>query len=85
MHIALMKTSVFLDEELAVEVKKTSSLVGEDQATILRMAIRAGLPVVANRFQPPRPEGYFADDYPLPDDRLALEEAMSRMPQSPDR
>jgi hypothetical protein len=85
MQISLMKASVFLDDELAGEVRKTSSLVGEDQATILRMAIRAGLPVVASRFQPPRPEGYFADDCPLPDDRLALEEAMSKMPQSPDR
>jgi hypothetical protein len=80
-----MNASVFLDDKMADEVKKTSSLVGEDQATVLQMAIRAGLPVLARRFQAPRPEGYFADDYPLPDDRLALEEAMLKMPQSPDR
>lgn len=81
-----MKTSVFLDEELAVEVKKTSSLVGEDQATVLRMAIRAGLPVVASSFQPPRPEGYFKSDYEQRDpEREQLEEAMSKMPQTPDR
>jgi hypothetical protein len=33
----------------------------------------------------PRPEGYFASDYPLPEDRMALEEAMSKLPQKPDR
>ncbi|MGD0745996.1 MAG: hypothetical protein ABSA45_12660 [Verrucomicrobiota bacterium] len=80
-----MKTSVILDDELAGAVERASSLVGETQATILRMAIRAGLPVVASRFQAPRPEGYFADDYPLPKDRLALERAMSKIHQFPDR
>ena len=81
-----MNTSVFLDDELAGAVKKTSSLVGEDEATILRMAIRAGLPVVASRFQSPRPEGYFAEDYKnWPQERIELEEAMGRQPQFPDR
>jgi hypothetical protein len=40
---------------------------------------------VANRFQSPRPEGYFADDYPMPKDRLALESAMSKTGTGPDR
>jgi hypothetical protein len=80
-----MKTSVILDDELAGEVEKTSSLVGENHATILRMAIRAGLPVVANRFQAPRPEGYFADDYPLPKNRLDLEKAMAKTRQKSER
>ena len=80
-----MKTSVILDDELVSAVQKTSSLVGENQATILRMAIRAGLPVVASRFQIPRPDGYFAKDYPLPKDRQALEKAMAQRRQSPDR
>ena len=80
-----MKTSVHLDEELAGEVEKTSSLVGESQATVLRMAIRAGLPVIANRFQAPRPDGYFADAYPLPKERRDLEKAMSRIRQKPER
>ena len=73
-----MKTSIILDDELVSAVQKTSSLVGESQVTILRMAIRAGLPVVASRFQTPRPDGYFADDYPPPRDRQALEKAMSQ-------
>ena len=80
-----MKTSVLLDDELAGEVAKASSLVGENPATILRMAIRAGLPVVANRFQAPRPEGYFADAYPLPKERRNLEKAMARIRQKPER
>ena len=79
-----MKTSLFLDDALADEVKKTASRIGEDEETVLRMAIRKGLPELSGS-QAPRPEGYFASDYPLPDDRLALEEAMLKMPQSPDR
>ena len=75
--VRFMKRSVDLDEDLASEVDKTSSLIHEKPATVIRLAIRAGLPVVANRFQSPRPEGYFADDYPLPKDRLALEASMS--------
>ena len=80
-----MKTSVVLDDELAGEVEKTSSLVGENQATILRMAIRAGLPVVANRFQAPRPEGYFSNAYRPNPEREALEKAMLRQKQRPER
>ena len=75
--VRFMKRSVDLDEDLASEVDKTSSLIHEKPVTVIRLAIRAGLPVVANRFQSPRPEGYFADDYPLPKDRLALEASMS--------
>jgi hypothetical protein len=80
-----MKTSVILDDELVSEVAKTSSLVGENQATILRMAIRAGLPVVANRFQAPRPEGYFADAYPQSRERIELENVMAKTSQKPER
>jgi len=81
-----MKTSVLLDDDLAGELEKTSSLAGESQATILRMAIRAGLPVVASSFQASRPEGYFADDYKkMPQERIEFEEAMGRQPQFPER
>ena len=80
-----MKTSVILDDALAGEVEKTSSLVGEPQATILRMAIRAGLPMVANRFQAPRPEGYFANAYRPNPEREALEKAMLKQKQRPER
>jgi hypothetical protein len=81
-----MKTSLNLDAELAAEVKRTESLVREDTATVLRMAIRAGLPIVANRFQAPRPEGYFAEDYQnIRPEQAALEAAFSRMQVKPDR
>lgn len=33
----------------------------------------------------PRPDGYFASDYPLAEDRIALERAMSKLPQQLDR
>ncbi|MGO8740979.1 MAG: hypothetical protein ACLPYZ_05535 [Limisphaerales bacterium] len=31
------------------------------------------------------PEGYFADAYPGPEERLKLEKAMSKQPQHPER
>ena len=84
-QIRFMKRSVDLDEDLASEVDRTSSLIHEKPATVIRLAIRAGLPVVANRFQSPLPDGYFADDYPLSNDRLKLEAAMSKAGIGPDR
>jgi hypothetical protein len=82
-----MKRSVDLDEELSDEVARTASLVGEKPATILRLAIRAGLPVITNRFQGPRPEGYFADTYRRwPKQRIRFEEAMAEaIAQKPER
>jgi hypothetical protein len=81
-----MKRSVEFDDELAGEVDKTAELVGEKPATVIRMAVRAGLSTVRNSFQAPRPPGYFKDAYAHPDkERLALEEAMSKVPQHPER
>lgn len=42
---------------------------------------RRGLAKVANRFQSPRPAGYFAGDYGPDKERVALESAMSRVRQ----
>lgn len=81
-----MKTSVNLDAETAKEVLQTVSLVREDTATVLRMAIRAGLPIVANRFQVSRPEGYFAEAYKKArPEQVTLENAFGKLKLSPDR
>src|SRR6266566_1459647 len=81
-----MKTSVDLDDDLAAEVRKTASLTKEKPATVLRMAIRAGLPIVANRHQAPRPDGYFAEAYRnYPKERLELEAAFAKVKTGPDR
>lgn len=80
-----MQTSIDLDEELRGEVAKAGKLVKVSEDAVIRMALRAGLPLVTNRGQTHRPEGYFADAYPQPDERLALEEAMAEQPQLPDR
>jgi len=80
-----MKTSVDLDKDTQAEVDRTVDLVREKPATVLRLAIRAGLPVVASRFQAQRPEGYFADAYPQPKNRQELESAMSGTKQRPER
>ena len=62
-----------------------TALTREKRATLIRLALRAGLPVVLNRFQSPRQEGYFASDYPMPKERLELEAAMAKVKVKPDR
>ena len=84
-QIDIMRTTVDLDRQLEKELDHATSVTREKRATVLRLAIRAGLPTVINRFQAPRPEGYFSSDYPLPKDRLELEEAMAKQKQRPDR
>lgn len=80
-----MQTTIDLDEELLGEVTKARARMHESQATVIRMAIRAGLPLVAGEASAYRPVGYFADAYPGSDERLALEDAMAEVPQTPDR
>jgi len=80
-----MKTSIDLDEKLAADVEKASSLIHEKPDTVLRLAIEAGLPLLVNRTGLQRPDGYFADDYPLPKEQLELEAAMTKVNQGPDR
>ena len=67
------------------ELEKAVDQIKEKPATVLRLAIRAGLPLVAGRFQAPRPEGYFADAYPQPKERRELEAAMGTANQRPER
>ena len=52
---------------------------------IIRLALRAGLPAVANRFQAPRPEGYFANDYGPDRERVELCVEFSIAAQRDDR
>ena len=80
-----VKRSVDIDEDLAADIDQVATLVREKPAVVMRLAMRAGLPSVSSRFQAPRPAGYFKDDYPLPQDRLALERAMSKVVQRPER
>jgi predicted transcriptional regulator len=81
-----MKTSVELDDELVAELERTVSLVREKPATILRLAIRAGLPIVAGRHQAARPDGYFAEAYEqYPTERQELEAAFAKTKFRPER
>ena len=80
-----MRTSVDLDHELEAELRDVVSLTKEKPATVIRQALRAGLPVVANRFQSPRATGFFTEDYGPDKERQALESAMSRVKQRPER
>jgi len=81
-----MKASLILDEELSAEVRRVTPLVGETPATVLRMAVQAGLPIIASQFQRPKPEGYFDSAYQdYPPERAALEEAATKTNQNPER
>lgn len=80
-----MKRSVEFDDELAAQVEDTAELVHENQAVVIRMAVRAGLSTVRNSFQAPRPNGYFADAY-KDGGRAKLEDAMAEATvQRPER
>ena len=79
-----VKTSLVLDTELADQVAGAVKAVGEKESTVLRMAVRAGLPIVISRHQAQRPEGYFAADYEQwPKERRRLEKSMSKVKQRP--
>ena len=80
-----MRTTVDLDKETGSELMRVVSLAREKQAVILRQAIRLGLPLLANRMQAPRPEGYFADAYKHNPERQRLEKAMLKVQQKPER
>ena len=82
-----IKTSVDLDEELASQVREIASLTREKPATILRTAIRAGLPIVKNRLHDERSKGYFAEAYRhWTDERLKFEARMAKATvQKPER
>ena len=80
-----MRTSVSIDRELARDLDHAESVTREKKSTLIRLALRAGLPVVVNRFQSPRPDGYFASDYPMPKERLELEAAMAQVKTRPER
>ncbi len=80
-----MRRTVDLDAELERDLSNVVSLTKEKPAVVIRQALRAGLPAVANRFQAPRPAGYFAADYGPDQERVRLESAMSRVRQKPER
>jgi len=67
MHHVRMRASVDIDPELEKQLNQAQNLTNEKQATVIRLALRAGLPLVIDRFQAPRPEGYFdsALKYPI--------------------
>jgi len=82
-----MRASITIDRDLDKDLQQATSLTREKRSTLIRLALRAGLPVVVNRFQSPRPEGYFAEDYAKADpERVKLENAYAKaVRQKPDR
>ena len=85
MQTGNVKRSIDLDDDLVADIDRAAMLVREKPATIMRLAIRAGLPTVTNRFQAPRPEGYFAKAY-KDTRRATLEDAHGKaVIQKPER
>jgi hypothetical protein len=75
-----VKTSIDLDDNLVKELNRAVLLIGEKSATVLRLAIRAGLPVIEGRFQSPRPEGYFQHVYE-DEERAEFENSLGKGPK----
>ncbi len=71
-----------MDAELEAKLSDALSITKAPAAIVLREALRAGLPSVA---QVTRPDGYFADDYDSDSERVALETAMNQIEQHPER
>lgn len=80
-----VRTSIDIDPELEKELSHAQGVTREKRARVIRLALRLGLPVVLNRFQAPRPEGYFEDAYGANGERQALEKAMGKSRQVPER
>jgi hypothetical protein len=74
-----MRSSITIDRALDQDLQHAASVTREKRSTLIRLALRAGLSVVVNRFQAPRPEGYFVDDYAKADqERVRLENAHAK-------
>lgn len=79
-----MRSSMRVPNELKEEIQRMAKDLKEKPATVLRLAIRAGLPTLGQ--QAPRPDGYFASAYEdYPEERAALERASTntRIPPDP--
>lgn len=78
-----MRTSLTIPDELEEEIQRTAHYLKEKPSTVLRLAIRAGLPTLGQLA--PRPEGFFAAAYEAyPEERAALERASTRTKTPPD-
>lgn len=75
-----MRDTLTIPPDLRSEIEQVAESIGESKATVVRLAIRAGLPSVAQGSA--RPEGYFADAVAaIPDEWIALAEATLEWPQ----
>lgn len=84
-QIGAVKRSIDLDDELMAEVDQAAALIREKPATVMRLALRAGLASVTNRFQSSRPERYFEDAYRR-HARAGIEDAAGKaLRQTPER
>ena len=62
-----MRATVDIDAELEKRLGEAQTLTGEKQATVIRLALRFGLPLLMDRFRAERPEGYFNSAYENPE------------------
>jgi len=75
-----METSVTIPDDVADEVKRVADALKESTATVVRLALRAGLPALGP--QAPRPDGYFASAYDnYPEEWAEMEAATAKGPQ----
>lgn len=80
-----MRRTVDLDAESETDLAEASALVKQKPAVVIRQALRAGIRVVAGQSQSARHSGYFTSNYGADKERSALESAMSKVRQKPER
>ena len=83
-HFLIVKghrITIDIEPELQKELHQAMALTREKQSTIIRLALRCGLPLVLNQFQAPAPEGTFADAYKTDLDARKRGEAAKTLPR----
>jgi hypothetical protein len=80
-----MRTTVSIDAELEAELASVQNVTRESKNTVIRLALKAGLPLVVQCFQSPRPEGYFASDYERSDRKEFETKMAASLVQKPER
>jgi len=81
MQIDAMRSSLTLPDDLIQEIERTATAMKESQATVLRLAIQAGLPVIGEKATRPY-DSHMYDD--LDQERIDLENATAKWAAGPD-
>lgn len=74
-----MPFSLSMPDELLESVRQVAEKTHLSQQDVVRQSLKLGLPTLEAELSVARPEGYFADDYPEPEEREKLKLAMAKV------